>query len=57
MKVPNLKRTCRQLGFDAAARGRHIDLVLSIGATDEHRTWIREGYDQYMAKHSDRRAA
>lgn len=57
MQAPNLKETCRQLGRDAAARGRHIDLALSIGFTDEHREWIKQGYDQYMAKHSDRRAA
>lgn len=57
MKTPDIKETCRKLGREAAARGRHIDLALSIGFTDEHRAWIRQGYDQYMAKHSDRRAA
>lgn len=55
MKTPDLKATCRKLGRQAASTGRHIDLILKAGATDEHRTWIRQGYDQYMARHSDRR--
>lgn len=57
MQAPNLKETCRKLGREAAARGRHIDLAMSIGANDQHREWIRQGYDQYMVKYSDRRAA
>jgi hypothetical protein len=57
MKAPDLKRICRKLGRDAAARGRDIGLALSMGITAEHRTWIRQGYDNYMARFSDRRAA
>ena len=53
----DIKKVCRKIGRDSAARGRHIDLAMSAGINTQHRSWIRQGYDQFRAMHSDRRAA
>lgn len=53
----DIKKQCRKIGRDAAHRGRSLDLALSVAITATHRAWIRQGYDTYQARHSDRRAA
>lgn len=53
----DIKKTCRKIGRDAAHRGRALDVVLTIAVNAQHRAWIRQGFDTYQARHSDRRVS